>query len=556
MSDMDILENPNRLMLWDPFLEKDYQKAAEAAAKILKESWALDAIHIAGLSLVGLGRIEEGYEWCCASLSLAASKPDWFANAAIAFLEKKEFVRAMVFAKNGAKEYPEDIRLSYMCGLCLCHGQAWEDGIKALDETLVLDPSFYHARMSKGFCFHMMGEYEKAIECYNGITREESGDDYEEVINNYGCVLLEMGKPYDALALLDKHYPDSTRPGTLYNRSFLYLGMGDWPRGWDLYRNRQIIGVEPAPDKLGNRTGTLLQRGGETRIMPHVEQVLASTLDDIKGKDLFFFHEQGLGDSLQFVRYAKLLRPHVSHITIGVPVGLFRLMKTFDLPEGFDVVCEAERDKEVYTKCEIAMPMLDAPYLMKTIVDTIPDSTPYFKIPEEEINKHTLPDMGKPKIGLVWAGSARPDHIRAHSIDKRRSMSFEQIDPILQLSDQFDFYSLQLADHHVDDPRLARPLEQTFDMLDTATIISQLDLVITIDSALAHVTGALNKPVWLLSRYDACWRWFFVDQDSPYYTTTPWYPSMMIFRQKSRGAWTQVIEDVVSKLKDWRPSTP
>lgn len=523
----EITANPNKSMLWDPFLEKDYEGAAKAAAKILKDCWALDAIHVAGLSLCGLDRMEEGFDWLCASLSLAAAKPDWYANAAIAMMDKKDYIRAMLFVQNGIKDFPDDIRLSYMRGLCMCHAQGWQQAIEFLDDTIRVDSTFYHSYVSKGFCLHMLGRYDEAVECYKLVKQEDATEgDFEETINNWACVLLEQGKPKESLDLLNKYYPDSKRPGTIYNKSFIYMGLGDWPKGWHMYRQRQTVQVK-----------------GDQGV-PLVEHPLAKDLEDIKGKDLFLFHEQGLGDTLQFVRYAKILYPMVKSMTIAVPKPLHRIMEHFDLPEPFTVVSDGEKEQDLFSHCEVAMPMLDAPSMLETNVNNIPNFVPYFKVPQTMIDKHQLMDTCKPLVGLVWAGASRPDNIRANSIDKRRSIPFDVIDPILQLHHQFQFISLQLPDHRVDDDRLIQPLRDGYDILDTAAVISQLDLVITIDSSLAHLAGAINKPVWMLTRYDQCWRWFWDGR-----TTTPWYPTMELFQQKSHGAWTEVIERVVQQLK-------
>jgi len=513
--------------MWEAFVERDFEEAARSAASILQSSFALDAIHVAGLSLTSLGRLDEGVDWMCASLSLAAAKADWFANAAIACIEKKDFVHAMLFVQNGHKEFPEDIRLSYMRGLVMCHAQQWDQAIAFLDETLQLDPTFYHSRMSRGFCLHMLGRYDEAIECYQAI--ENAGPvDHEEVINNWACVLLEQAKPLEALALLDTHYPNSKRPGTLYNRSFIYLGMGWWPEAWHRYRTRATI------------------QGIGDQGVPTVSQPIARDLDDIRGRELFLYHEQGLGDSLQFVRYARLLQPYVHRLCIAVPKQLHRLVENLVLDEPFDVVSDAEADKYIFESCDIAIPMLDAPALLDTTVETIPARIPYFSIPDEIISQRLLPDGCNPKVGLCWAGASRLDNMRAASIDKRRSIPFELMRPILDVP-LLDFVSLQLPDHRVEWSRLLQPLQDGFDLLDTAGVIAQLDLVITIDSAIAHLAGALGKPVWMFSRFDGCWRWLWDGR-----TDTPWYPTLRIYQQKAHGTWPGVISRVVEDLKQLR----
>lgn len=536
---------------WDAFLSKDYEETAKIAARMLQDSFALDAIHLAGLALTALDRGAEGFEWLVASLALANAKPDWYANAAIACMDKKDYLHAMLFISNGIEEYPDDIRLSYMRGLAMCHTQCWDNAVRFLDETLAIDPDFYHAKMSKGFALHLLGRYEEAIECYKSIKHLATTEDLEEIINNQACVLLELGRTEEALELLDTECAGSQRPGTLYNKSFLWLGMGKWPEGWDLYRNR----------------ATVQMIGGGSQGIPSVDQPKANSLDDLKDKSVFLFHEQGLGDSLQFIRYAHLIRPLVSELTIGVPKPLRRLAECLNLDQPFTVVADADLDKPVFSKCDVAVPMLDAPWLFKTTVETIPAQVPYFNIPQDVINRNLLPDTCKPLVGLIWAGASREENIRAHAIDKRRSIPFEMLEPILALWDKFQFVSLQLPDHRVDDFRLiqplcpelvhatqeqldntpdavAVPLSERFDVLDTAGIVKQLDLLITIDSSIAHLAGAIGKPVWMLSRYDGCWRWLWDGRDD-----TNWYPTMKIWRQKTHNTWPEVIARVAVDLK-------
>jgi len=536
---------------WDAFFGKDYEECAKLSARILQDSFALDAIHLAGLSLTALDRNDEGFNWLCASLSLADANAEWYGNAAIACLEKKDYVHAMVFLEQGIKDHPKEVRLHYMRGLCMCHTQTWDNGIRMLDETLALDPTFYHANMSKGFCLHMLGRYDEAIECYRAVYEVATGADREEAINNHACVLLENSQPHESLALLEGEYPNSTKHGTVYNKSFLYLGMGDWPKAWDMYRLRATV-----------------QINGDQGV-PVVDQPTAKTFDEIKGKSLFLFHEQGLGDTLQFIRYAQLLQPHVSELIIGVPKALKRIAETLVLERPFTVVSDSNLDKPVFTRCDVALPMLDAPAILQTTTDTIPNGVPYFNIPDAAISANRLPDTCKPLVGLCWAGASRPENIRAHNIDKRRSVPFAMLEPILVQSDRLQFVSLQLPDHKVDDPRLLQPLcadmdwrgvdihpdtvirnlAEKFDVLDTAAIIAQLDMVITIDSAVMHMAAAIGKPTWMLSRYDNCWRWFWpTDPDDPLNWSSPWYPTLRMYRQKAHHTWPEVIERVAADL--------
>jgi ADP-heptose:LPS heptosyltransferase len=118
------------------------------------------------------------------------------------------------------------------------------------------------------------------------------------------------------------------------------------------------------------------------------------------------------------------------------------------------------------------------------------------------------------------------------------------LEPLLAQHERFDFISLQQPAQHIEDKRIAQPVRDGFDLMDTAGIIAQLDLVISCDSAIAHLAAALGKPTWLLSRYDGCWRWFYDDR-----TDSPWYPSLRLYRQPKAGDWASVIERVVGDLE-------
>lgn len=515
-------------VLWTKFLNKNYNDVLAEVGQRLRDTDALFLMHTAGLSLIGLGDMVRGMDWTTASIALADAAVDWYTNGATACMEKEQYLHAILFLKNGLDAYPQDLKMTFMNGLCHVHIHEWGTAINLFNTALVIDPNFYHAKLSMGFCYHMLGLYEDAIEQYKSI-QGGSSDDMEATYNNHACVLIEQGKPKEALQFLMDKCPGTERPGTLFNMSFLYLGLGEWLLGWQLYKYRETITVA---------TDSTPFSGVPVPSMPKVNHPIAQTLHDVHGKHLFLFHEQGFGDTMMFVRYAQMLEHIAGRITIGVPKPLERLVRSMKMKKPFTVV-----SSEVDVVCDVALPMLDAPILFETTVDTIPESGPYFKVSSEARAEHWLPHIGSGfRVGICWAGATRVHNIRAHSIDRRRSIPFEMLDMLLCMGG-VDFYSLQLGDHHKPHEFLTRILEDDFDLMDTAAIIGQLDLVITIDSAVAHLAAALGKPVWLLSRFDGCWRWFWNGE-----TTTPWYSTMRIFRQPDHNAWPAVIEEVRKAL--------
>jgi hypothetical protein len=234
----------------------------------------------------------------------------------------------------------------------------------------------------------------------------------------------------------------------------------------------------------------------------------------------------------------------VKHLAICVPPAMYRLMEHLPLPKRSFTIY----DKDGPIRGSAAAPMLDLPSLFQQRLDNIPAPVPYFQIPKLAIGRNRLPPTTKTRIGICWAGHRRENPLFA-AVDRRRSVPFELIQPMLAM-DQFQWVSLQ--QEKIDCPDLLQPLKPEGDWLDTAAVVSQLDMVISVDTAVAHLVGALNKSLWLLNRYDSCFRWGFHQWTSQYYPSwhekTPWYPSARIFRQSKWNHWPDVIERVMASL--------
>jgi hypothetical protein len=252
------------------------------------------------------------------------------------------------------------------------------------------------------------------------------------------------------------------------------------------------------------------------------------------------YAEQGFGDTLQFCRYAPMVAAAGGRVVLVVPKALRRVMLT--LQGVARVLTEEEDDLPPF---DYHCPLLSLPFAFGTTLETIPAAAAYLyadPLPWADFLS-LLPGL---KVGLVWAGKSRTAQPHAVAIDKRRSMRMSEMAPILD-APGCSFVSLQLGPPA--SQAQALPAGQLHDVsgrmtdwADTAGLIMGLDLVIAVDTAVAHLAGALGKPVWMLNRFDSCWRWL-RDRDD-----TPWYPSMRQFRQTSRGDWAGVIERVSRSL--------
>jgi hypothetical protein len=202
---------------------------------------------------------------------------------------------------------------------------------------------------------------------------------------------------------------------------------------------------------------------------------------------------------------------------------------------------------------DIHCPLLSLPLAFGTRLETIPSEIPYLSAPESKTSawRDRLGKHQKPRVGLVWAGNPRKELPNAHRIDRQRSMEFDRLAPVLQVT-ECEFYSLQKGDDAVMQLRDSLLHQQVIDWTDdlhdfsdTAALIENLDLIITVDTSVAHLAGALGKPFWLLNRYNTCWRWLLDRDDSP------WYPTARQFRQDDTRQWDNVIARVHTALQDF-----
>jgi Glycosyltransferase family 9 (heptosyltransferase) len=309
--------------------------------------------------------------------------------------------------------------------------------------------------------------------------------------------------------------------------------IGDFARGWQQHECRW----ETAQLRTAKR---------------HFLQPLWIGADDIAGKTILLHAEQGFGDTLQFCRYVPRVQERGAHVILEVPKPLRELMST--LPCMVQIVSRGDPLPAFDLHC----PLLSLPLAFGTLIETIPSRTPYLAAPENKRSawrdrpgKHGLGKHERPRVGLVWAGDPRKNLPGANRVDRRRSLQFDRLAPVLQVR-ECEFYSLQKGDDAQTqlrdstlDHRIIDWSADFHDFSDTAALIENLDLVIAVDTAVAHLAGALGKPLWLINRYNTCWRWLLDRDDSP------WYPTARLFRQDKSRVWDGVIARVQAALKDY-----
>lgn len=267
--------------------------------------------------------------------------------------------------------------------------------------------------------------------------------------------------------------------------------------------------------------------------------------EPLAGRRLLIHAEQGFGDTLQFVRYAQLAAAQGARVFVEVQRPLESLVRS--MPGIEQVIAYGDSLPEFDLQC----PMLSLPLAFDTTLDTIPGGIPYLA-PGAKASKRwrkRLAAVRGMKVGLVWAGGARKHDINCDLVDQRRSMDLADLSALAQI-ECVRFVSLQIGTVPGEAARAAfgdRLLDWTADIgdfSDTAAIIDNLDLVIAVDTSVVHLAGAMGKRVWMLSRFDGCWRWL-LDGD-----TTSWYPTMRIFRQPASGDWATPVARVSRALAE------
>jgi len=325
-----------------------------------------------------------------------------------------------------------------------------------------------------------------------------------------------------ALALAPKH------AAATWYLGMLRLKQGRLREGWERYEWR----TQAQPD-----------------LLPEIPRPIWDGSLSLSDKTILLTHEQGFGDTLQFVRYVSLVTPRARNVILAVPPPLGRLFAS-----SFGSAVTVHSNDGHMPAFDTWCSLMSLPHRFGTTLETIPTALPYLTVKPEDVQRwkarmeHEVCPR-KLRVGLVWAGNARKEtgNLGLINTDARRSMGLRQLGPLARVAN-VAFFSLQKGEPAAqtkqapEDMHLIDYTEDLGDFYDTAALVMNLDLVISVDTSVAHLAGALGKPVWLLSRFDGCWRWLDGRTDSP------WYPTMRLFRQKQAGKWEPVVAEVEREL--------
>lgn len=406
-------------------------------------------------------------------------------------------------------------------GVTLQRLKKLEESLTSIDRALELKPDYAEALCNRGITLQYSGRHEEGLANVEQALKIKP--DFAEALVNRGAILQNLGQYHQALACYEKAIqlkPDLSDAHN--NEGMCRLLLGDFVKGWEKYESRWHV---------GKYKGT----------RPKFEQPLWLGKEPLQGKTILLYAEQGLGDTLQFCRYAKLVAAQGATVLLAVQSPLTSLLA--DL-EGVHMIYAIE-DREALPAFDYHCPLLSLPLAFNTQLGTIPSGVPYLRSDPDRVRRWQieLGDTDLPRIGVVWSGNP------IHGNDHNRSIALA--DFIQVVSPRAQFISLQKDVRSNEKPMLAARSDILHvgdaieDFMDTAALVELMDLVIAVDTSVAHLAGALGKPLWLLLPFNVDWRWL-LDRDD-----NPWYPSARLFRQPLLGDWAPVLATVAAELQEF-----
>ena len=400
-------------------------------------------------------------------------------NLGSIYIAFNDYDKAEMFFKNALQISPNET-IYQLLGNLYCEQNKLNDSLICFSKSLKINPKNSKSYSGLGKVFLKLNKIKESIDAYETAIKLD---------------------PNDHLAKTDYCYP--------------LLIDGQFIKGWKMHESRFDAKV------YGPHYGQGWNRWeGQSLI----------------GKSILIFPESGFGDTIQFARYVPLIKEFGGYVIMGCRPELFELFKNI---KNVDLLT-----MDSY-QTDYQISMMSLPYAFKTTLESIPNNMPYIHVEKKPID--IIQNQPGLKVGLVWGGNTFKDNPSFALMNKRRSIKLKQFAPLSKI-EGVSLFSLQMPDNEASEQlkdvpfKITPVMDDVRDFNDTANIIMNLDLLISVDTSIVHLAGAINKPVWMVSRFDTCWRWMKDRSDSP------WYPSMKIFRQPKQGDWDSVINEVTKEL--------
>lgn len=402
-----------------------------------------------------------------------------------------------------------------------------DEALRSYDRAIAVRPGLVDAWIDKGALLHDLERFGDALGCFDAALRH--APDSAQALYNKACCLRDLGRVDESVRCFDACIAaDPQLVSAYWNKGLVKLLLGDYSEGWRLYewRNR-----DPRKKAVRDYPQPRLWSPG-----------------DLAGRTVLVYHEQGFGDAIQFCRYVPLLRQSGARVVFEVPPGLVSLMRSLKCD------CTVVGAGEPLPRFDAHCPAMSLPLVFGTTLPTIPAAVPYLFAEREKAalwERRLGPRRGL-RVGLAWS-TGHDERRRDIAEQKRRDIALSALRSLNV--DGVDFHSLQVGAAAVaqlraleaarwDGPKIVDVTEGIRDFSDTAALIENLDLVVSVCTSVAHLSGAMGRKTWVLLQQRADWRWLLERSDSP------WYPTVTLFRQSAFNDWTNVVAEVRGRLAE------
>jgi tetratricopeptide (TPR) repeat protein len=498
-----------------------------------------------GQTLVDLGRLNEALGAFNEAIAIQPDLAEAVYNSAVALERLNRAEEAIGRCERLLTIEPRHARAHACRGNALLQLKRYDDALASYERALEIEPGASEVQCNRGTALRYLKRFDDALQSYDAAIA--ANDNFAEAWTNRSNVLQDLHRYDEAMSTLDRAMalrPDHAT--NWFNRGNLHYEMGHEREALAAY-DRAIGLNADYVDAHFARASLYLIQGDFTRGWAEYEWRLRDSLlsrhyrpfaqplwrgdEPLDGKTILLHAEQGFGDTLQFCRYASHLAEQGARVVLEVQPALKSLMASLAGP------AQVLAKGEPLPAFDYQIPLLSLPFAFRTDLTNIPQQVPYLRADPQRVQAwaETLGEKRRPRIGLAWSGN--PEHRNDHN----RSIDFALFAPLFELD--VEWISLQKIVREHEEPLLANAPVRRFDddlgdFADTAALMQSLDLVLSVDSAVAHLAGALGRPLWLLLPDPPEWRWMRDRQDSP------WYPGARLFRQPVPGQWTSVIDAV------------
>ena len=476
-----------------------------------------EAYNNLGIVQIKLKQADEAISSFQRAVQLDPDNPNLLNNLGLSYLGLERYEEAEECFDQAVRLDPKNAEANYNLGCTLKELNRPAEAITYFQQTLALKPDYLAAYEKLSAALFTTNRYTDAENYLRQVIAIDP--EFADAHRNLGRVLKRMHRTEEAeaayLRAIEASDPDCA-DDYLYGLGILHLLRGQYAKGWEYYDLRRTLFNYPEPE------------------FPYWQG------EDLTGRTILLFCEQGFGDTLQFIRYAKQVASVAKKTDIRVQPPLQHLLAA-SLPD-CTVYSGAVRPSEHY---DFACSLHSLPMIFQSTEATIPEKKSYLSPSPKLVGKwrrflDKASDKNLYRVGIVWAGNPK------HHNDHNRSIPFRLVKKLLDFT-PLTWVNLQTGDRSQDLHQTYRiVLDATKELRDyneTAAIVQNLDLVITVDSSVAHLAGAMGKPVWILLPFAPDWRWQLDREDSP------WYDSVRLFRQKKVGNWMDVLLRVRAELQ-------